>query len=249
MVKTCSVKGCNSKAGQGIKFHGLPKGDISKEWIKFLEKSNPSFKLTKTCTLCGLHFDSDLDYEITATSVYQTKQLKKNAVPSILNPTARRSLFCESNTASNYNAEEEVVTLSLLDASAEPFESLNCSMSSVTETLDTVIVSTEATEQNTVETISSTEKSSSDVSANKKRKCFVGDFKHINEIDTPNRRLQFWNASHATVENQRKRIKFLNKKNLLLTKRVKTLDDLVKHLKDEKKMISDNCFTVLKGTQ
>lgn len=116
MVKTCSVKGCNSKAGQGIKFHGylffidiltikntfwkkfnfffkffymfrLPKGDISKEWIKFLEKSNPSFKLTKTCTLCGLHFDSDLDYEITATSVYQTKQLKKNAVPSILNPS------------------------------------------------------------------------------------------------------------------------------------------------------------------
>jgi len=63
----------------------------------------------------------------------------------------------------------------------------------------------------------------------------VGDFKHINEIDTPNRRLQFWNASHATVENQRKRIKFLNKKNLLLTKRVKTLDDFVKHLKDEKK--------------
>ncbi|XP_015377885.1 PREDICTED: uncharacterized protein LOC107172123 isoform X2 [Diuraphis noxia] len=63
MVKTCSVKGCNSKAGQGIKFHGLPKGDISKEWIKFLEKT---------------------------TSVYQTKQLKKNAVPSILNPTARR---------------------------------------------------------------------------------------------------------------------------------------------------------------
>lgn len=29
----------------------LPKSDISKEWIKFLEKSNPSFKPTKTFTV------------------------------------------------------------------------------------------------------------------------------------------------------------------------------------------------------
>jgi len=40
-------------------------------------------------------------------------------------------LFCESNTVSNYNAEEEVVTLSLLDASTEPFESLICESNTV----------------------------------------------------------------------------------------------------------------------
>lgn len=80
----------------------------------------------------------------------------------------------------------------------------------------------------------------------RKRKCFVGDFKHVKEIDSPNSRLTFWNASHRTVESQRKRMKFLNKQNAILTKKVKTLEDLVKHLKDEKKMISDNCFTVLK---
>lgn len=74
----------------------------------------------------------------------------------------------------------------------------------------------------------------------------MGDFKHVKEIDSPNSRLAFWNASHATVENQRKRIKFLHKKNAILAEKVKTLNDLVKHLKDDKKMISDNCFTVLK---
>lgn len=43
-------------------------GDISMEWIKFLEKSKPSFKPTKACTLFRrLHFNSDLDYKITAT--------------------------------------------------------------------------------------------------------------------------------------------------------------------------------------
>jgi len=51
----------------------------------------------------------------------------------------------------------------------------------------------------------------------RKRKCFVGDFKHVKEIDSPNSRLVIWNALHATVENQRKQIEFLHKKNAILT--------------------------------
>lgn len=34
-----------------------------------------------------IHFDSDLDYEVSCTSISKTKMLKKNAVPSIFNPS------------------------------------------------------------------------------------------------------------------------------------------------------------------
>lgn len=74
----------------------------------------------------------------------------------------------------------------------------------------------------------------------------MGDFKDPSEINSPNSRLKYWIASQSTVSNQKKRIKYLYKQNLDLKKRIKTLDDLVDHLKNDKKVISDNCFTVLK---
>lgn len=80
----------------------------------------------------------------------------------------------------------------------------------------------------------------------RKRKCFMGDFKDPSEINSPNSRLKYWIASQSTVSNQKKRIKYLYKQHLDLKKRIKTLDNLVDHLKNDKKVISDNCFTVLK---
>jgi len=63
----------------------LPKGEIREAWIKFLKKYNPLLMSTSLSTsVCGLHFKTDLDYEVTPSSVYQTKRLKKNAVPSIM---------------------------------------------------------------------------------------------------------------------------------------------------------------------
>jgi len=64
----------------------LPKGEIREAWVTFLKKSNPLFMPTsRNINVCGLHFLSDLDYEITPTSIYQTKRLKKNAIPSVMN--------------------------------------------------------------------------------------------------------------------------------------------------------------------
>lgn len=74
----------------------------------------------------------------------------------------------------------------------------------------------------------------------------MGDFKDISDIHSPNSRLQYWVASHSTLEKQRKRIKYLHKQSVDLKKRINSLDDIIKHLKDEKKLISYNCFTVLK---
>lgn len=74
----------------------------------------------------------------------------------------------------------------------------------------------------------------------------MGDFKDSSEIESPNRRLKYWHASQSMVNNQKKRIKYLHNQNKDLKKKITTLHSLVNHLKEEKKLISDNCFTVLK---
>jgi len=74
----------------------------------------------------------------------------------------------------------------------------------------------------------------------------MGYFQSLDDIETPNSRLKYWIASQTTTSNQRKRIKFLHKQTAHLKKRIQTLDNLVDHLKHDKKLISDNCYTVLK---
>lgn len=68
----------------------------------------------------------------------------------------------------------------------------------------------------------------------------MGDFKSPDDIESPNSRLKYWIASQTTTNNQRKRIIYLHKHAVDLKKCIKTLEDLVDHLK------SDNYFTVLK---
>lgn len=74
----------------------------------------------------------------------------------------------------------------------------------------------------------------------------MGDFKSPNDIESPNSRLKYWIASKATVDKQRKRIKYLHNRTTDLKHKIKSLEELVDHLKDDQKLISDNCFTVLK---
>lgn len=74
----------------------------------------------------------------------------------------------------------------------------------------------------------------------------MGDFKFPNDIESPNSRLKYWIASQTTVDKQRKRIKYLHKQTVDLKHKIKTLVELVDHLKDDKNLISDNCFSVLK---
>jgi len=80
----------------------------------------------------------------------------------------------------------------------------------------------------------------------RKRKCFVGDFSDPLEIESPNSRLKFWNASKHMYNEHKKKIKTLQNEKYHLRNKIMTLDNLVNYLKNEKKIISDNCFTVLK---
>lgn len=68
-------------------FSRFPKGDVGELWIQFIKQHIPLFEKTISSNICGLHFDSDLDYEVSSTSICKIKTLKKNAMPSIFNPS------------------------------------------------------------------------------------------------------------------------------------------------------------------
>jgi len=49
-------------------FFRFPKGDIGDKWVTYLRQFNPSFEKKASSNVCGLHFDPDLDYEISRTT-------------------------------------------------------------------------------------------------------------------------------------------------------------------------------------
>ncbi|XP_029347121.1 uncharacterized protein LOC100569745 isoform X2 [Acyrthosiphon pisum] len=283
----------------------LPKGEIREAWITFLKKYNPRFMpTTRSTSVCGLHFLTDLDYEITPSSIYQTKRLKKNAIPSIMHQNIDRSLLNKSNQELNcvpdLDTEEEVVTLSLSDLNglrdvppAIPIdfctENFVCQKPAI-QNANTVSLASIIQKKNKIQnattvspapviqninkipTMLFTVQNASTVSPStaiqyrneipsvlvqstvkdkflrpdNKRKCFMGDFKQLSDIDSPNNRLKYWIASQSTVTKQKKKIKFLLKQTVDLKKKIKSLDNLVDQLKNEKKKELNNCITVLK---
>jgi len=205
MVNKCCVQGCNTKVGQNIKVHRFPKGDIGDVWIQFFKKFNPFFNATKYSVVCGLHFN-DFDYECSSTSLYQTKQLKKNAVPSIINSCVRRSLIYNEpplsiaeNESDRQSAivqlsdNEEIVTLSISDLLSEPAISTSCSPPKM-------LPSTSSVRHNPITPVSIKQNSDAhQLSSIKKRKYFMGDFKVPDDINSPNSRLKYWIASQKTL--------------------------------------------------
>jgi len=72
----------------------------------------------------------------------------------------------------------------------------------------------------------------------------VGDFV-IDDIESPNRRLQFWHASQRSFHSQRRTIKDLRTKNYRLKKTIFNLDQMIDHLKNENK-IDEKSYKLLK---
>lgn len=64
---------------------------------------------------------------------------------------------------------------------------------------------------------------------------FWGDFECIDDIECPKDRLKYWNASQKLVAEQKKKIKSLCQEKDNPQGKVKTLNDLITYLKNEKK--------------
>lgn len=75
---------------------------------------------------------------------------------------------------------------------------------------------------------------------------YVGDFESPSDIETPNSRLKYWHASQSVILEQKKKLKKLTNDNENLRNKIKNLSSLIEHLNEEKKLISENCYTVLK---
>ncbi|KAJ3661706.1 hypothetical protein Zmor_006093 [Zophobas morio] len=72
---------------------------------------------------------------------------------------------------------------------------------------------------------------------------YFGDCKE-EDITDPKKAKVMWGIAVKTIEKQRKLIKYLHTRNRRLNQRIKTLHDLVVHLKNSKK-VSEDCYSVL----
>jgi len=72
----------------------------------------------------------------------------------------------------------------------------------------------------------------------------MGDFSQ-EDLNSPIKRRKYWYITQKNSQNYFKKIKNLRKRNQRLLNKVKTMGNLIDHLKEENK-ISGTCHTVLK---
>lgn len=67
----------------------------------------------------------------------------------------------------------------------------------------------------------------------------------MDDLESPNRRLKYWLATKREQKHKDNIILRLRKQNLILKKKVTTMEQTIEHLKPDKR-ITENCFTFLK---
>jgi len=72
----------------------------------------------------------------------------------------------------------------------------------------------------------------------------MGDFTN-EDMNSPKRQNKFINATKKMLFKKRKQIKTLQKQRARLIKKICTMKQLMTHLKEEKNLISQNCFSHL----
>ncbi|CAI6355095.1 unnamed protein product [Macrosiphum euphorbiae] len=89
-MKTCSIKGCKTTIKEeGIKMHGIPKGNIGDQWVHQIRQFQPDFQQTKYTVICSKHFVESAYFE---GGIYGKKVLDKSALPTI-----NKNLFPSEN--------------------------------------------------------------------------------------------------------------------------------------------------------
>jgi len=73
---------------------------------------------------------------------------------------------------------------------------------------------------------------------------YVGDFIQ-EDIESSIPKKKYWHAIRNTIYVQQQKIKVLQKRNYRLKQKVSDMNQLISHLKKEKK-IDENCFSFLK---
>lgn len=66
-----------------------------------------------------------------------------------------------------------------------------------------------------------------------KRMCYVGDFK-LSDLDSPRKRRCYWRTTVKNIKMYKQKLNAAQKKNRRLLKKIKNLNDLANHLKENK---------------
>ncbi|KAL5238567.1 hypothetical protein ACI65C_005977 [Semiaphis heraclei] len=142
--------------------------------------------------LRGCHIESD-DYHTPFTSISNTVQLKKDAVLSIFNKNVIDNNFsCDENVQGN---DHEVSIPSTSQARPSDHCVAYYDVSKSPDNNDLI--------DNDDSFITTPTSSKSHLLAEKK--VFWGDFKTVDDIDTPNSRLKYWHASQNVITEQKKK--------------------------------------------
>ncbi|XP_008189731.1 THAP domain-containing protein 1-like, partial [Acyrthosiphon pisum] len=89
-MKTCSIEGCKTTIKEeGIKMHGIPKGNIDEQWVHQIKQFQPDFQPTKYSVICSKHFVESAYFE---GGIYGKNVLDKSALPII-----NKNLFLSEN--------------------------------------------------------------------------------------------------------------------------------------------------------
>jgi len=179
----------------------------------------PSYERTKSAVICSAHF-VDSNYVLSG----KVKSLKKNAVPSVFQMTARRSLL-------------------------KILHDLPVDKPLTSTVMDTNDTTPNVTEIDFITKQSSTNDRSKDtplvklVKNKRKRKSFICDFKKA-DLTCPRERIKYWHVSQKTYKTLKMQNRILRSQNMAMKREIKSFRQLTNHLKNEN-TIADHCYSIL----
>ncbi|XP_063914519.1 THAP domain-containing protein 1-like isoform X2 [Zophobas morio] len=231
MPTVCAAYNCTyrHKKGDNISLHQFPKDpELKTKWLQAMRRLN--YVPSNTARLCSQHF-LETDFIIQ----FGKKLLKNGAVPTV---------FKFPKHLMKSPAKPRSTRLQKKDAAVSP----NISPKSCTidpelpaEGEQLYVQATPSTSRNLEQSLALTENCGLPSTSSRKRKNFVyfGDCKE-DDLRDPKKAKLMWGIAKETIRKQRKTIKYLHTRNRRLQAKVKTLGEIVNHLKNTQRISVDS---------
>ncbi|KAF0711491.1 THAP domain-containing protein 1-like, partial [Aphis craccivora] len=236
MVNKCVVKGCKTTAIKESKVHVFPKGDIGRLWVNAVQQYQPNFLPSQWSIICSSHF---LSTDYIPSIVSGKLMLNKLAVPNL-------------SMATNIESEQSEVSVEEIEVTMDDvlfksprsclFPSIKSEVSDeeIEVTMDDVLSKSSQKCSSVLSDESDKEnKIPLPTTLTKKRKSYLKDFEE-DDLNSPNKRKIYWYRSQQVYKQHCLKIKQLRSTTQGLKKKLRTMENLIEHLKDEKKMCTES---------
>ncbi|XP_050066028.1 uncharacterized protein LOC126555109 isoform X2 [Aphis gossypii] len=256
MVFKCSIKTCRESTHntENIKMHCIPRSlCMMEKWVKAIRQHQPDFNATAHSKICSMHF-LESDYNLSL--VNNQKVLKKTAILSffmnfssmievidvyednmihnIPSTSSMSPKFCSSTT------QELTIDTQLFEKHLPSKPALDSTLK-LSQNISKVNIANEKLPPPAVELTPSFITPPQP----RKRKYYVGDFKSVDDLESPNSRRKLFIAAKKSNEKHVSTIKKLRIQNYSLQQNISNFEQLIDYLKSESK-INENCFSFLK---